>query len=70
MEEIFKKQTKGMAFKGKDPVRSKIVIIDNIMEQTDNLSYQLSILLFLHQNEKKYILLFVLITFLDSEIIN
>jgi hypothetical protein len=51
MEGIFNKQTKGMALKGKDPVRSKIVINNNIMEQTNkqthNFSYQLSILLYL-----------------------
>jgi hypothetical protein len=47
MEGIFNKQTKGMAFKGKDPARSKIVINNNIMEQTNKqtlsvISYQLS----------------------------
>jgi hypothetical protein len=43
MDEIFNKQTKGMAFKGKDPVRSKIVINNNIMEQT-NKHFQLSVI--------------------------
>jgi hypothetical protein len=35
MEGIFNKKTKGMTFKGKDTVRSKIVIINNIMQQTN-----------------------------------
>jgi hypothetical protein len=47
MEGIFKKQTSGMAFKGKDPVRSKIVITNNIMKQTDTFIYQFSSLLYL-----------------------
>jgi hypothetical protein len=46
MDEIFNKQTKGMAFKRKDPVRSKTVINNNIMEQTNTFSYQLSSLLY------------------------
>ena len=69
MDEIFNKQMKIMAFKEKDPVRSKFVINSNIMEQTNTFNCQLSSLLYLIPELKKIIMLNIIMS-PDSGIIN